>query len=136
MVMTDAQRVGHALRVKAPALAEAVVDEQYRMQPDLTSRYGPDGRRHCVRDVAHHLTFLAASVEWDDPRRFADYVAWARGVMAAHGVPPADFLATLQAARRVLPALLPRVEATGLVTRHLDAGLGVFVQGGTGADVT
>jgi hypothetical protein len=125
---TDAQRAGHLLRIKAPKLADAVVAEQYRLQPDLPERYGPDGRRHCVRDVAHHLPFLAAAVELDEPGRFADYVTWARGVLAAHRVPPADFAGTLRAMQNVLPALLPP-EGAALVRPHLDAGLRVFERG-------
>src|SRR3954470_3968041 len=92
-------RAGHAIRVRVTKLAEAAVAEQYRVQPDLADRYGPAGRRCCVRDVAHHVQFLAASVELDDPGRFTAYAEWARGVLAAHGIPAADFLVSLRALR-------------------------------------
>lgn len=120
-MITAEQRAGHALRVKVAKLAEAAVAELYRARPDLPARYGPDGRRHCVQDVGHHVTALAASVELGDPRRFARYVGWARGVMDAHGVPPDDLLASLRALRRAAEGLLPP-GAADLTRRHLEAG--------------
>ena len=120
--MTNERRAGHAVRVRAPKLAEAAVAEQYRLQPDLAERYGPDGRRCCVRDVGHHVEFLAASIELADPGRFVSYVRWARGVMAAHGVPAGDFLVSLRALRSVVVELLPAGPAQ-IACRHVDAAL-------------
>ena len=120
-MITAEQRAGHALRVKVAKLSEAAVAELYRARPDLPARYGPDGRGHCVQDVRYHVAALAASVELADPRRFARYVVWARGVMDAHGIPPADLLASLQALGRAAEGLLPP-GAADLTCRHLDAG--------------
>jgi hypothetical protein len=122
VLMSDDQRAGHAVRVRGPKLAEAVVAEQYRLQPDLAERYGPNGRRCCVRDVGHHVEFLAASIELADPERFVSYVRWARGVMAAHGVPAGDFLVSLRALRSVVVELLPPGPAE-IAGRHVDAAL-------------
>ena len=119
------QRAGHAVRVKAAALAEAAVAEQYRLQPDLPGRYGPEGRRYCLRDVGHHVQFLAASVERGDPRYFVRYVAWARGVMAAHNIPPADFLVSLRTLRQAAADLLP-AGAADAACRHIDAALAAW----------
>lgn len=122
-MITASQQAGHALRVKGPALAEAVVDEQYRLQPDLAERYGPDARQHCVRDVAHHVRFLAASVETGDPHRFVNYVRWARDVMAAHDIAPSDFLTSLQILRRAVAALHTPPGFADAVCPHIDAAL-------------
>jgi hypothetical protein len=121
-LMTDERRAGHAVRVRGLKLAEAVVAEQYRLQPDLPERYGPDGRRCCVRDVGHHVEFLATSIELADPGRFISYVRWARGVMAAHGVPAGDFLVSLRALRSVVGELVPPGPAE-IAVRHVDAAL-------------
>ena len=121
-MITDDQRAGHALRVAEPKLAEAAVAEQYRVQPDLTARYGPAGRRYCVRDVGYHVQSLAASVELGNPERFVNYVRWARGVMAAHGIPAGDFLVSLQAMRTIVSALLPPGPADA-ACRHIDAAV-------------
>jgi hypothetical protein len=121
-LMSDDRRAGHAVRVRGPKLAEAVVEEQYRLQPDLAERYGPDGRRCCVQDVGHHVEFLATSIELGDLARFVNYVRWARGVMAAHGIPARDFLVSLRALRSVVVALLPG-SAGEIAGRHVDAAL-------------
>ena len=89
-----AQRAAHWLRRRAPLLAESAVDALYRMRPELETRYGPGGRRHCAKDIGHHLDFLAAAVEMDEPKVFADYVEWAAGVMVAHKVAPEDTAAS------------------------------------------
>jgi hypothetical protein len=121
-MITEEHRAGHALRVTAPKLVEDIVAEQYRLQPDLSERYGAAGRRYCVRDVGYHLQFLATSVELGDPRRFVDYVAWSRGVLAAHGVPASDLLVTLRAMRLVLASRLPPAAAEH-ACRHVDVAL-------------
>ena len=123
-MITEHERAGHALRARRPKLAEAVVAEQYRRQPDLIARYGADGdhvRRVCVRDVGYHIDALAASVDLGDPARFAAYVAWARDTMAAHGVPPSDLVTSLEVLRDVAAAHLPPAAAEA-ACRHIDAG--------------
>jgi hypothetical protein len=121
-MITAAERAGHLLRTKATRLAEAIVTEQYLRQPELTQRYGPDGRRYCVRDVGYHLDALAASVDLANPGQFVEYVRWARGMMAEHRVPAADFLVSLQVTRDVMGDHLP-ADAAELARRHLDAAL-------------
>src|SRR5947209_6831306 len=95
MLISDQTRAGHVVRVKALKLAETAVAELYARQPELGARYGPNGRRYCVRDVQFHLDFLAASMELADAARFVRYVRWARGVMAAYRIAATDFLLTL-----------------------------------------
>jgi hypothetical protein len=101
------ERAGHALRVRAAALAESVVAELYRRRPDLETRYGPAGRRHCVNDLAHHVRFLATSIEMGDAKVFVDYVAWAADVMASRGVDVRDQLDSLEVLRDVAAAAVP-----------------------------
>ena len=129
MPPTPSQRAGHALRVKAPKVAAAAVDALYRLRPEVEARYGEGGRRHCVKDLGHHLRVLAAAVELEDAKVFGDYAVWAAGVMVAHKVAPEDtvasFRALLEAApaavapesaapvRAIISAALERVEASG-----------------------
>ena len=81
--------------------------ELYRRRPDLETRYGPGGRRHCVGDLTHHLRFLAASTELSDARIFVDYVAWAADVMASRGVDVRDQIDSLEILRDVAAAAVP-----------------------------
>ena len=122
MRITRHQRAGHLIRVRTPALAEAVVDEQYRRRPGLEARYGPNGRAKCVQDTRYHLRFLAGSVEWGQPRVFADYCQWAVRVMKAHRVAVEDALENLRLIGPVLSEHLPP-DVAALACEHLDAAI-------------
>jgi hypothetical protein len=122
MRITHYHRAGHLIRVRIPKLAEAVVDEQYRLRPELEARYGPRGREKCVEDTRYHLRFLAGSVEWGEPRVFADYFEWAVRVMKVHGVAVGDALENLRLIGPVLAERLPP-EVASLAYEHLDAAI-------------
>lgn len=120
--ITSNERHGHALRVRIPKLAEAVVDEQYRRRPDLAARYGPGGRAHCVKDTVHNLRFLAESVSFGQPRIFCDYVEWALRVMTHHGVAAEDVAENLRLLGESLGRHLPQ-EAADVAREHVEAAL-------------
>ena len=122
MRITRHQRAGHLIRIRTTALAEAVVGEQYRRQPELEARYGPAGRANCVQDTKYHLRFLAGSVEWGQPRVFADYFEWAVRVMKAHRVAVEDTAENLRLIGPVLAQHLPP-DVAALAYEHLDAAL-------------
>src|SRR5688500_5991614 len=103
MSLTHHERAAHALRVKAPALAHEATSALYRLRPDLEHRYGESGRRHCTKDIGHHLRFLAAAVEIADAKVFVDYTAWAARVMVTHNVAIEDAVASLQCLLAVVP---------------------------------
>ena len=124
-MITASERAGHAIRVKSAKLVEAIVAEQYRMQPDLADRYGDRGRWYCTRDVGYHVDALAASVEVGASTGFVEYVRWTMGVLAAYGIPESDMIVTLQAMRSaVLEIVAPPVAETAC--RHLDAALAQY----------
>lgn len=107
MPLTPAEQAGHALRVRIPSVAQAAVSALYRLRPDLEQRYGEAGRRHCAKDLGHHLRFLAASVELDDPKVFVDYAAWAAKVMVTHNVAAEDAVASFRGLLDVAPGAVP-----------------------------
>ncbi|HZN66820.1 MAG TPA: hypothetical protein VFB66_16130 [Tepidisphaeraceae bacterium] len=120
--VTPNERLGHALRVKIPKLAEAVVDEQYRRRPELEARYGPGGRAHCVKDTVHNLRFLAESVAFGQPRIFCDYVEWALRVMTHYGVAAEDVAENLRLLAGTLERHLPG-DVAGVAREHVEAAL-------------
>ena len=122
MRITHHQRAGHLIRIRTPMLADAIVDEQYRRRPELEGRYGSRGRQKCVEDTRYHLRFLAGSVEWGQPRVFADYFEWALRVMKAHRVAAEDAVENLRLIGPVLAQRLPAGVAA-LVYEHLDAAI-------------
>src|SRR3954463_6696732 len=106
--MPDLSReTGQWIEARRRPLAEAVVARQYRRQPELRRRYGPDGEAKCVHDTEYHLAYLAVAVSYSSPALFADYVAWAGTVLAAHGVGAGDVAGGLPCLRDVLGEQLP-----------------------------
>ncbi|MCO5170530.1 MAG: cobalamin-dependent protein [Planctomycetes bacterium] len=109
-----------ALRAARPALVEGVTAEEQRAWPERWARFGPAGRRRCAEDAAFHLDVLAAAVDLDEPAVFADYVAWARRLLAARGIDPAHLVEHLALLRRLVGAALPP-GAAAEVARVIDA---------------
>src|SRR3954462_4040202 len=96
------RETGRLIEAQRWALAEAVVARQYELQPGLQERYGEGGRAKCVQDTDYHLAYLSAAVTFSSPALFADYLAWARAVLAAHAVGPEDVAFNLACLRDVL----------------------------------
>lgn len=94
-------------------LSVEIADAQLRRRPDLAQRYGAVGRRRCVEDTAFHLRYLDAAVTLEDATLFADYVAWAKVMLASRGVGASDLVDNLQEIR------------TALLARDLDAATAV-----------
>ena len=115
------------IRLKAPALAERVVEAHYRLRPELAGRYGESGRRHCLDDAMFHLNFLAAAVEFGDARIFADYVAWVADLLSRRGIPAHDLAENMRVLTEVIDADLPATPAA-LARPHLDAAFGRIPQ--------
>jgi signal transduction histidine kinase/ActR/RegA family two-component response regulator len=119
--MDPNRETGRLIEAQRRALAEAVVARQYAVQPGLRERYGEGGRAKCVQDTEYHLAYLAAAVAYSSPALFADYIAWAKAVLAAFGVGPEDVAKNLVCLRDVLADRLPG--GTGGVAACVDAAL-------------
>ena len=87
---------------RGESLADSVVTRNYAMQPDLAKRYGPAGREKCVADARRHLSYLAEAIRTNSPGLFADYVVWAKVVLAGLAIPATDLTLHLQILRDVL----------------------------------
>ena len=119
MTITPNHRAAHAIRMKAPQLAERMTTDQYRRQPGLARRYGEAGRRHCLKDAEYHLHFLAASVEFGDPRVFTDYLAWCVEMLSRRGIPGEDVVKSVRSLRAAMSGVLPS-DVLPIVLTHLD----------------
>lgn len=98
----------------SPLRAEAVattVDTMYAADPGLDQRFGAAGRTRCEADLHHHLDYLQAALDADDPGVFARYVAWLAGVLDARGVPRHHLVTSIALLDRYLTAALPPAEA-------------------------
>ena len=89
------RHVSEEIRGDLLALAKAVVDQQYKAQPELWERYGERGYQKCVEDTQAHLAYLAEAVASNDTALFIDYIRWAGEMLNAFHLPPDDFAANL-----------------------------------------
>jgi hypothetical protein len=120
--LTADYRVAHVLRVKASSLADAIVAEHYRLRPELELRYRALGRRRCLEDACFHLNFLAGSVEFGDPRVFADYANWAADLLARRNILSRDLADNFRVVAQVLQRELP-ADVSNLCQIHVTAAL-------------
>jgi MerR family transcriptional regulator, light-induced transcriptional regulator len=88
-------------------LARKIVDRQGTLQPALEERYGKKGRTKCLHDAHYHLQFLSEAVGAAEPALFADYVMWAKVMLASRKIPVEDLVANLEIMQHVLHAELP-----------------------------
>lgn len=103
-------------------LAEAVTTRQYEAQPELAARYGEAGRAKCLQDANYHLSYLADSVGASSPALFADYIAWAKVMLSARGVPATDLARNLSIMREVVREKLPS-ELAPVTDEYFEAAL-------------
>jgi methanogenic corrinoid protein MtbC1 len=88
-------------------LAEVIVERLYQIRPQLETTYGPRGRAKSIQDTNYHLQYLAEAITAASPPLFYEYMAWAKILLAARHVDPADLLLNLELIRDTLQAQLP-----------------------------
>jgi methanogenic corrinoid protein MtbC1 len=103
-------------------LAEAVTARQYEAQPELAARFGEMGRVKCVQDANFHLSYLADSVSASSPLLFSDYIAWAKVMLSARGVPATDLSRNISIMHEVVREKLPS-QLAAVIDEYFEAGL-------------
>jgi len=97
-------------RLRALAVA-TTVEAMYAADPDLEARFGVSGRAKCEADLQHHLDYLQAALDADDPAVFARYVGWLGDILEARGVPSRHLGASVALLERYFTAVLPPADA-------------------------
>lgn len=110
---------------KTAALAQSVVEAQFRHYPELAKRYGPVGRQKCAEDAAYHFWHLAEAIRFDAPELFVSYLGWAKILLNALGIRPDDLQKNAEFMREASESILP-AEVHLNVARTIDAALKVF----------
>jgi methanogenic corrinoid protein MtbC1 len=116
------QEAGAAVQAKQSALAEAVTARHYQLKPELETRYGAAGRAKCLQDAAYHLSYLSEALNAAQPSLFADYVVWARTMLAGRGIPEKDLSDNLIVLRESLAESLA-ADFASIACQYVDAGL-------------
>jgi len=115
------QETSHFIDGRSQALAEAMTARQYAVMPELAARYGEPGRAKCLQDALYHLSYLSQSIAAARPALFADYVQWAKIMLAGRGIPAEDLATNLACMRAALEQLLPQPMAA-LACGYVEAG--------------
>lgn len=101
------KRAGERILERRDALAAALVAREFAEHPELTQRYGAIAREKSLQDAGYHLGYLAEAVARGDTALFADYIGWAKVMLARRGVRASDLAFHLECLRDVLPGELP-----------------------------
>ncbi|HEX8560431.1 MAG TPA: cobalamin-dependent protein [Pyrinomonadaceae bacterium] len=120
--LTTEPRAAEAINAARAALAEAVTARHFELNPALELRFGAAGREKCLQDARYHLSYLAESMAASLPSLFADYVAWAKVMLEARGVPASDLARNLSVLCDVLRERLP-AGAGEAAARYVEEGL-------------
>lgn len=121
--MSDQGReAGKAINEDRRALAEQVVERQYRLEPGLRDRFGAAGRAKCVQDNEYHLSYLATAITYSSPALFCDYMAWAKRLLASYRVNSEIVQQNLACMRDVLLEALPS-EPGKLAATYVEAAI-------------
>lgn len=101
------QEAGAAIDAKQNLIAEAVTNKYFETKPELEISYGAIGRAKCHQDTIYHLSHLSDALRVSEPSLFADYVVWAKEMLAGRGIPEKDLTDNLIILRDSLAEKLP-----------------------------
>lgn len=87
-------------------LAEAIVARQYARQPELWKPYSDRGRAMAVRDVLHHLDYLAHATLVEEQSLFLDYTGWLKVLFLYRSLPDSGLRCTLECCGEVISETL------------------------------
>lgn len=116
------QSISLALEAQKDELARAIVDEQWRLDPQLNSRYGESGRAKCVADVKYNLAYLAQAMASNSTALFADYINWVKVLFDGLKIPLQDLTASLESTGHILQQRFPG-EPGATARKYIDAGI-------------
>ena len=90
--MTDVSgaALGAAIDAQSQAIAARVTEHQFAADPSLDRRFGDSGRAKCTSDALRHLSYLASAAASGSDALFADYVGWAKILLAKLGLGDRD----------------------------------------------
>jgi MerR family transcriptional regulator, light-induced transcriptional regulator len=88
-------------------LARKIVDRQWQLQPSLESRYGKKAQPRCLEDACYHVKYLSEAVGAGKIELFANYVNWAKTMLASRRIPVEDLRLNLATMLDVIKAEMP-----------------------------
>lgn len=104
---TTSQTAVEWLSENIPAIATEITEQHFHLHPELSEKYGSQGRKKCTEDSVFHLHYLAEAVAANSPKIFCDYVAWAKVMLVSRGIDWRELAANLEQMARVLRGNAP-----------------------------
>lgn len=77
-------------------LPPMILDDHFRLRPDMAERYNDHQKLNFKKDVAWILSFLAESVWANQPVLFEEFIAWLRTFLGSVHVPMKDVRESLE----------------------------------------
>lgn len=116
------QKAGAAIDGYQTAIAESVTAKHFALKPELEACYGAIGREKCLQDAIYHLSYLSDALRVSQPSLFADYIAWAKVMLAGRGIPEKDLADNLVVLRQSLAEKLPD-DFSQIACQYVDFGI-------------
>ena len=91
-----------AIDANASRIATLVTERQYAADLSLAARFGDRGRLKCTEDARRHLEYLSSAAATNSDSLFADYVAWAKILLARLGLSDDDLAKNLHLLREAV----------------------------------
>lgn len=93
--MSATAELGDRIEQASAELAGALTERHFTRRPELAARFGAKGRAKCAEDARFHIRYLAQTVALGAPALFAEYLAWARPMLASRRIPVEDLRADI-----------------------------------------
>ena len=101
--MTDARRsISQTIGTQREQLGQAIVNRQWELDPELSTRYDEVGKAKCARDVQYNLDYLAQAIATETPALFVEYIAWVKILFHQLHIPATDLSHSLEATQEIL----------------------------------
>lgn len=121
------KKISRMIEAQSGILAEAITERHFQLKPELAARYGEKGREKCLEDARYHLSYLSESIGAARPKLFADYVSWAKVLLAGFGISASDLADNLKVIQDLLREQLPE-EAGAIAAEYIENGLRAIEQ--------
>ncbi|MCZ8523298.1 MULTISPECIES: cobalamin B12-binding domain-containing protein [Paenibacillus] len=99
-----------------------MTERQYRLQPELISRFGPAGWERTKQDTLYTLRYLAESLMMDSPSLFVHYMTWLKALLEGYRVTAEEIRINLACLREEVGRTFPG-ESGERMAMFLDLGL-------------
>lgn len=104
------------------SLPESIMALHFERDPKLEASYGARQKAFYLEDTRYNLESLAASILFETPQIFADYVVWLVDLLEARKIPTSGLGLHFECLREILHEVLPG-DVLAQVDSYIDVGV-------------